>query len=706
MRGWIRPQGARLAAPQLPRGRGRLRVVVIALAAALTVIGLAPAASAAYNPEPVGPGWVPDGGVHAVVTDGSTVYVGGAFTGGVAALDALSGSLKWLGNANGDVRALALTGSRLLLGGAFTTVGGTTHRKLAAVNAATGAVDNAFKPAPGGTVRDVVVVNGIAYFGGQFTNLGAVDATTGTAVPGFTFSTNGQVYALGTDGTRLYIGGKFTAVNGLTRNTLASVTLATNTLDSWAPAAGCAITNCNVIWDLTVDVPRHRVYTVGRNPGTLYTVDTATAGVVFRAPGAFNGDSQAVTLAPDGHVYVGGHYVRVTIRGVVYDRMLVSEWDVSGTTPVIQPFSTRFVTSYPGVWAMASTNARLYVGGDFTQAGAQKRFPYFAMFPSGTPDTAPPTVTATSPANNATGVVSPTDVTATFNEPVQAVDNTTFTLRAGTTAVPATVTYANNVATLHPTNPLAGSTQYTATLTGGATAIRDLANNPLGTMSWTFTTAAVADTTPPTVTATSPTSGATGVAPSSDVTATFSEPVQGVDGTSFTLTDGTTAVSATVTSDSPTVARLHPSSSLADGTTYTATLTGGTTAIRDLANNPLGLTSWTFTTANPADNTPPTVTNTIPKSNATGVSRTNNITAAFSETVTNVNTTTFTLRPTSGGANVSATVTFNSTGGRWVLNPAATLSPTTSYTATITNGVTDLAGNAFAGITWSFTTGA
>jgi methionine-rich copper-binding protein CopC len=523
------------------------------------------------------------------------VYVGGAFTGGVAALDALTGALKWLGDANGDVRALALNGGRLLLGGAFTTVGGTTHRKLAAVNAATGAVDNAFKPAPGGTVRDIVVVNGIAYFGGQFTNLGAVDATTGTAVPGFTFSTNGQVYALGTDGTRLYIGGKFTAVNGLTRNTLASVTLATSTLDPWAPAAGCAITNCNVIWDLTVDVPRHRVYTVGRNPGTLYTVDTATAGVVFRAPGAFNGDSQAVTLAPDGHVYVGGHYVRVTIRGVVYDRMLVSEWDVSGTTPVIQPFSTRFVTSYPGVWAMASTNARLYVGGDFTQAGAQKRFPYFAMFPNGAADTTAPTVTATGPADNATGVVSPTDVTATFSEPVLNVSGTTFTLAAGTT------------------------------------------------------------------------------------------PVQ-----------------ATVSSDSTTVARLHPSQPLAAGT-YTATLTSG---ITDAAGNALTPKTWTFTTLAPTDTTAPTVINTIPKNNATGVSRTNNITAAFSEMVTNVNTTTFTLTPTNGTTNVSAKVTYNSTGDRWVLNPDVTLSPTTSYTATITSGVTDLAGNAFAGTTWTFTTGA
>src|SRR6185312_3580926 len=179
--------------------------------------------------------WAAPSGAHAVLADDSRglVYVGGTF--GVVALTADTGALVWNGAANGDVRALALTpNGNLLVGGAFTTVGGTTHRKLASVNAGSGAVNNSFKPTVGGTVRDIVVVNGIAYFGGQFPKLGAVDATSGAAVPGFTVSTNGQVYALGTDGSRLYIGGRFTTVNGSTRNTLASVTLATNALDSWA----------------------------------------------------------------------------------------------------------------------------------------------------------------------------------------------------------------------------------------------------------------------------------------------------------------------------------------------------------------------------------------------------------------------------------------------------------------------------------------
>lgn len=584
------------------------------LATAATVIGLAPSASAAYAVEPVGPSWVPNGGVHAVVVDAAAnrVYVGGAFTGNVAALDASTGALLWNGNANGDVRALALgPNGSLLLGGAFTTVGGSTHRKIASVNAATGAVNNGFNGAAGGTVRDIVVVGTNAYFGGAFTNhggmtqqgLGAVNASTGANVTGFTIPANGTVYALGTDGSRLFIGGMFTTLGGQARNALGSITLSTNTVDAWAPARAC--TGCNVIWDLTLDNPRNRVYTVGRNGGTLFTVDKTTGAELFRATGGVNGDSQAVTLAPDGRVYVGGHFVTVARQ----TRMLVAEFDVSGTRAVLGPFSTRFVKSYPGVWALASTSSRLYVGGDFTAAGSQVNgrnvYPYFAMFPSATAagDTTAPTATG-SPASGATSVPAATNVTATFNESVQGVDGTTFGLRqaGSTTDVPAAVAYdaTTRVATLDPTADLAPSTQYTATLTGGTAAIRDMANNPLTTVSWSFTTG----------------SGA-------------------------------------------------------------------------------------------ADTTSPTSTGRIPaKDGAAGVGRTANVTVAFSETVTNVDTTTFTLRPAAGGTNVVAAVSFNSSNGRWVLNPNAALTANTAYTAKVDSTITDLAGNPFAGMSWSFTTGA
>jgi methionine-rich copper-binding protein CopC len=333
---------------------------------------------------------------------------------------------------------------------------------------------------------------------------------------------------------------------------------------------------------------------------------------------------------------------------------------------------------------------------------------------------AAPTVTARTPAINATSVAATTNVTATFSEAVQGVTGTTFTLKAGTTNVAATVNYdaASRTATLDPSADLAANTQYTATLTGGASAIKGATGTPLATVSWTFTTAAPVapvDTTPPTVTAQAPAANATGVAVGSNVTATFSEAVSGVTGSTFTLKPGTATstaanVSAVVTYNATTrVATLDPTANLALNTSYTATLTGGASAIRDAANNPLATVSWTFTTAAaPADTSAPTVTARNPGSNATGSSRTANITATFSEPVTGVSGSTFTLKNTSTGATITALVSYNATTRVATLNPNTTLASSTKFTVTLTGGaaaIRDAAGNPLTTTTWSFTTG-
>jgi hypothetical protein len=115
------------------------------------------------------------------------------------------------------------------------------------------------------------------------------------------------------------------------------------------------------------------------------------------------------------------------------------------------------------------------------------------------------------------------------------------------------------------------------------------------------------DTTPPSVIAHSPADGATGVPTSTTVQATFSEAVDPatVDVNSFTLAGpGSTSVSATV-SYNPTqkVATLTPSSALASGTAYTATVNG----VKDTAGNVMAQpATWTFTTA--MSSGPPTIT--------------------------------------------------------------------------------------------------
>jgi nitrogen fixation protein FixH len=93
---------------------------------------------------------------------------------------------------------------------------------------------------------------------------------------------------------------------------------------------------------------------------------------------------------------------------------------------------------------------------------------------------------------NSTGVLRTANITATFNKPVNGVGTATFTLKNAATgaAVAATVTRngTTNQWILNPAATLAASTRYTATITGGPAAVRDVAGTPLASTAWSFTT--------------------------------------------------------------------------------------------------------------------------------------------------------------------------------------------------------------------------
>jgi len=99
----------------------------------------------------------------------------------------------------------------------------------------------------------------------------------------------------------------------------------------------------------------------------------------------------------------------------------------------------------------------------------------------------------------------------------------------------------------------------------------------------------------------------------------------------------------------------------------------------------------------------PTVTSTDPLKNVTGVARNKVVALTFSEAMDplTINTSTFTLKQ--GPTAVSGTVAYSGTTATFT--PSNILAAGTAYTATITTGAKDLAGNALAANTvWSFTT--
>jgi len=107
----------------------------------------------------------------------------------------------------------------------------------------------------------------------------------------------------------------------------------------------------------------------------------------------------------------------------------------------------------------------------------------------GAPDTTAPDVNATSPIDLAVGVPVNRNITATFNEHMDPADfnTTTFILTtASGTPVAGVVSYIGTTATFNPTNDLAITTDYNATITTG---VKDLAGNAmLVNKVWTFQT--------------------------------------------------------------------------------------------------------------------------------------------------------------------------------------------------------------------------
>jgi len=105
------------------------------------------------------------------------------------------------------------------------------------------------------------------------------------------------------------------------------------------------------------------------------------------------------------------------------------------------------------------------------------------------------------------------------------------------------------------------------------------------------------DTTPPSVSSTAPADGASNVAANAPVAVTFSETVDAstLTASSFQVSAGGAGVGGTVTvSGNGKTATFTPASDLLPGTVYAGTVT---TAVRDLAGNPLGVPyDWTFTT--------------------------------------------------------------------------------------------------------------
>jgi hypothetical protein len=324
-------------------------------------------------------------------------------------------------------------------------------------------------------------------------------------------------------------------------------------------------------------------------------------------------------------------------------------------------------------------------------------------------------VTSVTPANATPGVALNWKVIATFSEPMDGasiVAPGTFTVTGPfVTPVVGTVVYddPSRTAIFTPTGYFASNTTYNVMI---STAARNLAGVPLANaFVWNFSTAVTLDTTAPLVSFTAPAAGDAAVAINRKIVATFNEAMDpaSVTAANVVVTGPAGIVPGTVSYAAGSyAATFTPAVSLASSATYTVAITG-VTGVKDLAGNPMAANfGWSFTTAAAPDTAAPRVSSANPFDVAVGVPVNKVVNVTFSEAMDplTITTATFTLR--NGPTPVPGTVAYDALNNIAIFTPLSLLAPGVTYTAQITTGATDLAGNAAAAGAipnpWSFTT--
>ncbi len=404
--------------------RGVVRFGVLACTCVAMGVTAAAAQAAVVGGVPVG-SWQTNGRVEQIVVSGHTAYLAGVFTSmrpagdplgtgevtrnHVAAIDVSTGQLlPWDPNANNTVQTVAVNGSTVYLGGLFSTVGGHNSKRLAAVDATSGAVISSWKATANAQVNSIAVGNGVLYAGGAFTQAGSVNhaylaaysLTTG-AVAAWNPTADQQVKAIvmSADGSRVIAGGNFGHINGLSQNHLAALDPTTGAPVGW------------------ISHPASSVVALADDAGGVYAAITGAGGAFagFNQTtgqqlwtGAVDGNVQGIGVL-DGIVYAGGHFnnycgqvpqaahCRVpTLR----DHLLAVD-EHTGAIQAWHPSANGDL----GVFALTGGDGQLVLGGDFTKLGGASQQGFGAM-----PEISDPTVTDSAGGQPTT--TSPVTVTA------------------------------------------------------------------------------------------------------------------------------------------------------------------------------------------------------------------------------------------------------------------------------------------------------
>lgn len=358
-------------------------------------------------------------GVFDLAFDGGFVYVGGSYSatqssvtiGSLARFDAATGSMDtaWspaiLGNTTTGIStgsnpggplvyAMEVAGTSLYFGGKFTSVGGQSRSRLAAVStvnaspttwapiAASGGVYNSNNNVElQDSVSSLDVAGGTVYVSGGFFSIngvarnrvGAVDATTGALTswdPHACDGSNGvasHVRTVSSIGTKVFVGGNFDCMGGLKRYHAAAVG-ANGILTDWNPEVNAPVqemssdgTNIYMVGRFTKVNDNIRQYAAA-----VKTDETVTSWDPQLSVGLCGGGEKQSVLQTSGYVYVGGCFT--TVGGVSRTGLAATD---RNTGALVTGFNAN--VGQADVRSLGVDSDRLYLGGAFTTVGGQSR---------------------------------------------------------------------------------------------------------------------------------------------------------------------------------------------------------------------------------------------------------------------------------------------------------------------------------------------
>ena len=298
---------------------------------------------------------------------------------------------------------------------------------------------------------------------------------------------------------------------------------------------------------------------------------------------------------------------------------------VAGTTPIagsIAASSDRMVLTFTPAVQLATSTSYGAVVANVTDRSGNPLAPVAWSFTTGASavvDATRPSIVSVSPTNNATGVSVNAPIVWTFNEVIDpgtvSVDSMPVSID-GFGTIAGSYSVAGTTVTFTPLAAYPGGVRVRPTVNFGA--VLDLAGNGSNFSQTSFTTAVVADVTPPTIELVTPSPGSTDVGPNAQVVLTFSEPLDPstVNAQTLDLLANGGRLSAGIfrSADNRTVVL---STTLPAASTVTVVATEG---IRDLSGNRLADFASQFSTALSFDAGRPSVVSQRPGNGATGVS--------------------------------------------------------------------------------------